>query len=131
MGEIQAPIVVADFDNNGYCEFIACDLRGNVAVYTKDGDILWEKHLQSAISPNQARSGDRWRPFLRSRRWHALGCNSRFECGNWRGEVPFSILYGWSNLSAGCFRKSEKSFFGEFIARGLTSFDGYDIHHRR
>ena len=35
-----------------------------------------------------------------------------------------SILYGWSNLSAGCFRKSEKSFFGEFI-RSWQRFDGY------
>jgi hypothetical protein len=52
MGEIQAPVVVADFNNDGYYEVIACDLRGNVGVFTKDGDILWEKHLQSQISAN-------------------------------------------------------------------------------
>ena len=66
----------------------------------------------------------RWRPFLRSRRWHALGAVITFECGNWRGEVPFSILYRVSNLSAGCFRRVKKSF-GEFIARGNVFADGY------
>ena len=73
MGEIQAPIVVADFDINGYYEFIACDLRGNIAVYTKDGDILWEKTFTIGdIGKSNARDvdGDHFLEVVALSHWH-------------------------------------------------------------
>ena len=124
MGEIQAPIVVADFDNNGYYEFIACDLRGNVAVYTKDGDILWEKHLQSAISANPTLGdvdGDHFLEVVvgtHSGAIHVLSAETGEE------KYPFPFYTGGRILAPVALGRVRKAS-SESLSLVATSFDGY------
>jgi len=50
MGEVQGQVVVADVNDDGYPEIVACDIRGNVGVFNWRGKEVWERHLRSLIS---------------------------------------------------------------------------------
>lgn len=50
MGEIQGQIVIADVNDDGFPDIIACDTRGNVGVFNWKGKEIWERHLRSLIS---------------------------------------------------------------------------------
>lgn len=50
MGEVQAQVTVADVDADGQLEVVAGDTRGTLAVFTKEGTELWERHVASAIT---------------------------------------------------------------------------------
>ena len=49
MGNIEAQPVVADVNHDGLLEVLAVDKRGSVAVFTINGQELWERHVKSSI----------------------------------------------------------------------------------
>lgn len=50
MGEIQGQVAVADVNDDGFAEIVACDTRGNVVVMDAKGKEVWEMHLKSLIA---------------------------------------------------------------------------------
>eukprot|EP01026_Neomeris_dumetosa_P062169 TRINITY_DN5875_c0_g1_i5.p2 TRINITY_DN5875_c0_g1~~TRINITY_DN5875_c0_g1_i5.p2 ORF type:complete len:341 (+),score=48.23 TRINITY_DN5875_c0_g1_i5:216-1238(+) len=50
MGDIQGQVGVADVNGDRELEVVVGDMRGNIAVFTKDGKEVWERHLNGAIS---------------------------------------------------------------------------------
>jgi len=124
MGEIQAPVVVADFDNDGYYEFIACDLRGNVAVYTKDGDILWEKHLQSAILANPTLGDVDGDHFLEVVVGTSSGAIHVLSAETGEEKYPFPFYTGGRILAPIALGRVRKAT-SESLSLVATSFDGF------
>jgi hypothetical protein len=43
-------VVIADVNDDGFPELVACDTRGNVGVFNWRGKELWERHLRSLIA---------------------------------------------------------------------------------
>eukprot|EP00898_Chlorokybus_atmophyticus_P003628 jgi/Chlat1/4266/Chrsp29S04370 len=50
MGEIQGQVAVADINDDGYLEIVACDILGNVAAFNWRGQEIWERHVGSLIA---------------------------------------------------------------------------------
>ncbi|KAF9665162.1 hypothetical protein SADUNF_Sadunf16G0093400 [Salix dunnii] len=50
MAEIQGAVVAADINDDGKIELVTTDVHGNVAAWTSQGKIIWEKHLKSLVS---------------------------------------------------------------------------------
>jgi len=57
MGEIQAPIAVADVNSDGRLEMVALDARGNVLVFDSRGREIWHKVI-SGFAAQHATIGD-------------------------------------------------------------------------
>ena len=43
-------MVIADVNDDGFPELVACDTRGNVGVFNWRGKEVWERHLRSLIA---------------------------------------------------------------------------------
>jgi len=43
-------VVIADVNDDGFPELVACDTRGNVGVFNWRGKEVWERHLRSLIA---------------------------------------------------------------------------------
>ena len=55
LGPVQ--VTVADVDGDGQLEIVAGDTLGTLAVFTAQGQEVWERHVKSGLS--QARPGCR------------------------------------------------------------------------
>ena len=50
MGQVAAQVATADVDADGYLELLAADTHGNVALFNRSGEVIWDMHVRSPVA---------------------------------------------------------------------------------